>query len=119
VPKSKIIFCEKIILFFIILILAAIMMTNHIQDSEVVGQACGALLNLSLEPKSRELVVALACAQTMRAVAQEQAEHPDIPPLANRILVQLLKERAMRRRPRAGRVAMPVLRLGIRLGIRV
>ena len=71
------------------LILAAV--TNHMRDSEVVGQACGALLNLSLDPKSRELMMASGCAQTMRAVAQEQAEHPDIPPLANRILAQLLK----------------------------
>ena len=44
-----------------------------------------------LDPKSRELMMASGCAQTMRAVAQEQAEHPDIPPLANRILAQLLK----------------------------
>ena len=69
------------------LILTAV--TRHMRDAEVVGQACGALLNLSLDPRSRELMMSSGCAQTMRAVVAEQAGHPEIPPLANRILTQL------------------------------
>ena len=39
--------------------------TRHMRDAEVVGQACGALLNLSLDPRSRELMMSSGCAQTI------------------------------------------------------